>query len=292
MWNVLRSSVLCLVGGILSITASVCAQQLAPGSGWLVQRGSYPSHLWKTPVRVLLAGDSLMESLGPQMRSSLSGYSNITFIPIGKKSTGLCRPDYYNWPSVLKQNLATHRPHLVVMWVGTNDAQGIYGHTGLGETGSEAWQRVYREKVREIITLSHSYGARIMIMGPPVVGKTELNAKLGMIDRLMQTECRAAGVCYISTRYILGGSQGIFHSQGRLVSGEMVSLRTSDRVHITEGGNRRVMDYTLPYLGREIERCFRRSSVSRSAASGASGSAAVIRASSAPVQGAAGRKRR
>ena len=35
------------------------------------------------PVRILLTGDSLMEAMGPQMQRELSGYENITLIPIG-----------------------------------------------------------------------------------------------------------------------------------------------------------------------------------------------------------------
>ena len=264
----------CVLAGVAS---AVPGGPLKPGSGWLVQGGAYPSTLWKTPVRVLLAGDSLMESLGPQMRNSLSGYSNITFIPIGKKSTGLSRPDFYDWPTVLRKNLTEHRPHLVVMWVGTNDPQGIHGHRGLGEPCSEAWQEVYRTKLHEVVQLSHAHGARFMLMGPPVVGDPKLNAQLGIIDHLMQLECRSLGICYISTRYILGGKEGLFHPRGRLLSGEYVDLRSSDRVHITSDGNRRVMDYLLPYLAREIERCFRTTSSSRRAARRVSGSATIIR---------------
>ena len=277
MFALLRSAV-CVLACIWGAAFAAASGQLRPGSGWLVQGGAYPSSLWKTPVRVLLTGDSLMEGLGPQMRDSLAGYSNITFIPIGKKSTGLSRPDFYNWPAVLKQHLVADRPHLVVMWVGTNDPQGIHGHTGLGEPCSEAWQQVYRSKLREVVSLAHAHGARFMLMGPPVVGDPTLNTQLGIIDRLMQYECRALGICYISTRYILGGSSGIFHPQGRLLSGEMVTLRSADRVHITADGNRRVMDYLLPYLAREIERCFRApSSSSRAAARRMSGSATIIR---------------
>lgn len=271
----------CLCVAALAVACAAYAAQpaqLRPGSGWLVQGGAYPSSLWKTPVRVLLTGDSLMESLGPQMRDSLAGYSNITFIPIGKKSTGLSRPDFYDWPAVLKRHLVADRPHLVVMWVGTNDPQGIHGYSGLGEPCSEAWQQAYRTKLQEVIRLVHSHGARFMLMGPPVVGDPTLNTQLGAIDRLMQLECRAAGVCYISTRYILGGKAGIFHPQGRLLSGDTVTLRSADRVHITADGNRRVMDYLLPYLAREIERCFRPASPrTRAAARRASGSATVIR---------------
>lgn len=240
-------------GVCLCVLCMAWAQELRPGSGWLVPGGSRPLG---APVRVLLTGDSLMESLGPQMRDALSGYSNLTLIPIGKKSTGLSRSDFYNWPAVLKQHLVADKPHVVIMWVGTNDPQGIYGMTGLGEPCSKAWQLAYLGKIREIFKLVRLHKARFILMGPPVVGDPKLNAQLADINRLMAWACKREGICYIDTRAILGDSHGGFHLQGKLPNGQMALLRTADRVHITADGNKRVMHYLLPYVAQEIRRYF------------------------------------
>lgn len=226
---------------------------LSPGSGWLVPGGSW--HL-REQVRVLLAGDSLMQSLGPQLCRALEGYTNLKCIPIGKKSTGLSRPDFYNWPKVLRERLLADKPHVVVMWVGTNDPQGIYGMSGLGEPCSKAWQKAYLGKIREVMRLVYRHGARLILMGPPTVGNAELDAQLACINRLMAWACQHAGVCYVDTRAILSNAQGRFIMSGALPDGRQAVLRTPDRVHITAEGNRRVMHYMLPYLSREIKRCF------------------------------------
>lgn len=261
---VLRAVALCC----LCLVCSACAQSLRPGSGWLVPGGSRPLG---APVRVLLAGDSLMESLGPQMRDALSGYNNLTLIPIGKKSTGLSRSDFYNWPAVLKQHLAADKPHLVIMWVGTNDPQGIYGMSGLGEPCSKAWQLAYLGKIREIFKLVRAYKARLILMGPPVVGAPKLNAQLADINRLMDWVCKREGVCYVDTRAILGDSRGGFHMQGKLPSGVMGVLRTPDQVHITPDGNKRVMHYLLPYVAQELRLCFSPQSAPRTPGRGGAG---------------------
>lgn len=250
----LASSALALC---LCCLPSACAAQepqpLRPGSGWLVPGGSRPLGV---PVRVLLAGDSLMEGLGPQMRDALSGYSNLTFYPIGKKSTGLSRPDFYDWPAVLRARMSEVRPHVVVMWVGTNDPQGIYGRPDAGEPLSRSWQLVYLEKLREIFAIVRQHGARLILMGPPVVGKPKLNGELGSINRLMEWACKRHDVCYVNTRVILGDKQERFYMQGYLPNGQKAVLRTPDQVHITAEGNKRVMAYLLPYVAAEIQRCF------------------------------------
>lgn len=253
-------------------TACLPAQELRPGSGWLRPGESRPL---SRPVRVLLAGDSLMEGLGPRMCDALSGYGNLTLIPIGKKSTGLCRSDFYDWPRVLQQRLAADKPHLVVMWIGTNDTQGIYGMSGLGEPCSREWQIAYLGKVREIFELVRRYKARLILMGPPVVGDPKLNEQLFTINRLMAWACKKYGVCYVDTRIVLGDARGRFQMQGPLPNGQVGVLRTPDRLHITADGYKRVMHYLLPYVGEEIRRCFGSGGSSAGGASGRRGGTSI-----------------
>lgn len=251
---------------------------LRPGSGWLQPGGSISL---RVPVRVLLAGDSLMQGLGPQMKTALSGYNNLTFIPIGRKSTGLSRRDFYDWPASLKRHLAADKPHLVVMWVGTNDPQGIYGRPDAGEPCSREWQLAYLDKIREIFALVRQHKARLILMGPPVVGDPRLNEQLATINRLMGWACKRYGVCYVDTRAILGDSRGRFTMQGVVPGGRAAVLRTPDRLHITADGNKRVMAYLLPYVSAEISRCFspRPSAATRRSAATISGRSASAQTS-------------
>ncbi len=205
------------------------------------------------PTRILLTGDSLMEALGPQMQKSLAGYENITLIPIGKRSTGLSRPDFYNWPNVLEENLRQHRPHIVVMWVGTNDPQGIYGKTGLGEPCSKEWLKAYTYKLMEIAGLCQKYRARLIFMGPPVMDEEPLNTQLLKITDIMRRTCKHYRLGFVDTRPLLANSDGKYQHRAKLPNGEIVTIRWKDRVHITGEGNRLIMKTLIPFIGRYID---------------------------------------
>ena len=239
---------------LCGIMGWACALACAAGVSTAEERGLRPGGRGKLPQeqRALLAGDSLMESLGPQMRAELSGYSNLTFIPIGKKSTGLARTDFYNWPRVLEEHLRSDRPHVVVMWVGTNDPQAIYGMPGAGEVGSRTWMAAYQGKIAEVARLTRSYGARFILMGPPVVSDARTDAQLAAISRLMQRVCQRADVPFIDTRAALADAKGRFCAEGRMADGRLTPIRTADGVHITAAGNRIVMKHLLPVLSRMV----------------------------------------
>ena len=40
-------------------------------------------------------------------------------------SSGLVRPDFYNWPGAMAEDLAAQDPDVVVTFFGANDGQGI-----------------------------------------------------------------------------------------------------------------------------------------------------------------------
>ncbi len=202
--------------------------------------------------KVLLVGDSLMASLGPQLREELSRYKKLTLIPIGKPSSGLARPDFYNWPRVLEEHLRRERPQVVVMWVGTNDTQSIYEMPSAGEVGSKTWLAAYRGKIAEVVRLSMKHGARFILMGPPMVSNEKMDAKLAVINKFMKLVCQRAKIPYIDTRAVLSNAAGRYCSQGRMSDGSLVPIRMPDGVHITKEGNRIVIKRLLPVLSRMV----------------------------------------
>ncbi len=228
----------------------VCVTSMLQAEEW----GLKPGGKGKLPreQRVLMAGDSLMVGLGPQMRTELSGYSNLTFIPIGKSSSGLARADFYNWPRVLEEHLRSDRPQVVVMWVGTNDSQAIYGMPSIGEVGSKTWLAAYYGKIAEVARLSLSHGAKFVLMGPPVVSDAKTDAKLAVINKLMQRVCQRARIPFVDTRAALADREGRYCQQARMPDGSVVPIRTPDGVHITAAGNRIVMKRLLPDLSRIV----------------------------------------
>lgn len=231
-----------LLSVLLFLAAPLCAMHLECGG-----RGKAAM-----PIRILLTGDSLMEALGPQMQKAMSGYENITLIPIGKRSTGLSRPDFYNWPKVLEENLQQHRPHIVVMWVGTNDPQGIYGKKGLGEPCSREWLKAYTYKLMEIAGLCQKYHARLIFMGPPVMDEEPINTQLLKITDIMRRTCKHYKLGFIDTRPLLADRQGKYVHRATMPDGKVKDIRWKDRVHITGDGNILIMNKLLPYMGSII----------------------------------------
>ncbi len=198
-------------------------------------------------ARVLFAGDSLMEKLGPQVQPTLAKHLQWTCLPIGKKSTGLCRPDFYNWPVVLEKNLKSFRPHLVVMWVGTNDNQNVHG-VKTGGLLTPEWQKAYYRKMYEIISLCQKYKAKLIFIGPPTVGDPKVDAELRQINQVMKRMCQHHRIPFLDVRPIFADRKGRYVQRLQNWEGQWVDIRTKDQVHITDAGNNLVMQQLYPLM--------------------------------------------
>jgi len=64
-----------------------------------------------------VVGDSLGIDLGDSLVNDLANTGVVTATLDGKESTGLTRPDYYNWPAELQADLPKYDPQVVVIMV-------------------------------------------------------------------------------------------------------------------------------------------------------------------------------
>ena len=145
--------------------------------------------------KVLIIGDSLAVGLSPELSKLLrkNGYTTASHAKIGTNTV--------QWLKWIKEDLAVHKPSLVIVSLGTNDA-----------AANQQWIERNKESFLKLIKQVESSGAKIMWIGPP-----EFDAKL--LPR----------VPYV--RDIIIGAAPIFYdSRGFDIP------RASDKIHSTPAG--------------------------------------------------------
>ncbi len=205
-----------------------------------------------TPVvsnAVLLAGDSIMAGMGPEIENQLRGRTASRFLQKGKVSSGLCRPDFYDWPSKLERFMLSYHPSLVLFCIGTNDTQPISASYGRLPFLSEEWRREYEERVESLILISRRYGADIVFVSPPVMGRKKLYADVPRINSIIRTVCRRNNVMFVDLWYLLADRSGRFQ-QYVDIDGMKVAIRAKDGVHVRREGNRILAGNVIQHLER------------------------------------------
>lgn len=115
-------------------------------------------------TRVLLAGSSTMGSpLGGMLDKALRKVGHVVARRV-KASSGLARPDFYDWKVELEKAIAEHDPDIVVLQLGSNDFQPIRFAERESERQAKAgrpivkrqsprWPEIYGERVDELLAV-------------------------------------------------------------------------------------------------------------------------------------------
>ncbi len=189
----------------------------------------------KDPLRVLVVGDSLGIDLGDVLVNDLETTGVVQAALDGQVSTGLTRPDYFNWPAELAVDLPKYTPQVIVVMIGANDAQDIPGPPDI-VYGSPAWDAIYRARVDAFMAEATSRGAKVIWVGMPPMQNPGLSVDMDHIDGIVQAAAaKHPGVDFVSTWTVLGTPQGQF-TPYLVVNGQEVNVREPDGTHIAPGG--------------------------------------------------------
>jgi len=188
-----------------------------------------------SPVRVLLLGDSLGLDLGGSLQNRLASSGVATATLDGKESTGLTRPDYFDWPAELAQDLPRVSPQIVVAMIGANDPQDFLGPPDI-PYGSPMWNREYRSRATSFMREATSTGATLVWVSLPPMQDPALNAKIQTINALQrQAAALVPHVIYVDSSPIIGDGHGGY-TAFVTSNGQLINARTPDGVHITPAG--------------------------------------------------------
>jgi uncharacterized protein len=201
------------------------------------------------PLRVLIVGDSIGLDLGQQLQPDLAQSGVVNAALDARESTGLTRPDYFNWPAELTSDLKTVDPQVVVIMMGANDAQDFLGPPDVPYTSPE-WNTLYSQRVAQFMQIAESGGALVVWAGMPPMQDPGLNAQMTDLNSIVEHDAAAAHppVEYLSTDHSLGTAQGGYTAFVTNAAGQVINVRTPDGTHLTPDGGQVVAQQVINEL--------------------------------------------
>lgn len=198
-----------------------------------------PAH----PLQLWIGGNSLSEVPGEQLIDQATATGAVSVVsPVDVHiSTGLARPEVFNWPDYLAEILPGDKPNAVVLTFGANDDQTLTGDNGGESFGTPEWVAEYGRRVGGLfdeITALPSHPRVFMVGIPPIrnVARFETDYKLINSIYEAQAKLRPGRVFYVDTVTALGGPSGTYNEFLPQLDGTLVQVRTDDGIHVTDAG--------------------------------------------------------
>jgi hypothetical protein len=194
-------------------------------------------------LRVWIGGDSIVQTFGTSMQRVASSTGVMDAALDFRVSTGLTRPDYFNWPAHLADSVLPSDPELVIIMFGANDAQGIELDDGtVYQRFEQGWLDEYRRRVAGTMDLlkDPDNDRQVIWVGQPIMGPTAGVKGMEKLNHIYWDEARSRPwITYFDSWPFFADADGNYADQLPSIDGTMTGLRQSDDVHLsTSGGDR------------------------------------------------------
>jgi hypothetical protein len=196
------------------------------------------------PGQLLVTGDSFAYYLGQQLAAARRPRPTTVD---SRHSSGLARPDYFDWVPYARRQVKDVRPRAVVVFLGANDCQPIRaGGTGRWVTvGSAAWIGEYRRRAGELMRIYTGDGARPAVwVGLPIAKRPDIASCYRAMNAATAAAARdVRRVTWVDswTMYAVDGRYSDY------VHG--VLARQEDGIHLTFAGTRLLTRRVFNLLG-------------------------------------------
>ena len=206
----------------------------------------------KDPLRLYIIGDSMAQVFGSSLENLAEEAHLIKAKLDYKVSSGLTRPDFFDWPQRMIDQIVEFDPDATAVLFGANDGQNVLYKGKVLEVGSKAWQEVYARRVGKAMDILTKGGRRAYWAGNPIMRDPGYRKRISMMDHIYEAEAKKhPGVFYIPTWALFANDKGSYAEYLRDANGDPVLMRAPDGIHLTRAGGDRMAQATLDVIEKD-----------------------------------------
>lgn len=219
--------------------------QLATAQPAPAGMGPAAKPVYKDRGGTLLIGDSMMRvGVGPVLRNALERRLGPPVHLKAKSSTGLSRPDFYDWPHAARELLKEAKYHSVVMFIGANDCQAV-SDSGLSHRfDSGEWRRIYAERLRQISEILCGGERQVYWLGLPPMRAKGFNQRIQKLTEFTRKEL-SSNPCIRWVNIEEAVSNAGHYTDKLKVGKRRIKLREADGIHLTAEAGEQIAKVVL-----------------------------------------------
>lgn len=206
------------------------------------------------PLKLLLIGDSMMgEGMGFMLEKNLSADSLFKVKRSFKYSSGLTRPDFYNWFDAAETLLSEDEYDAVIVSFGANDAQDLIVEKRNVRFTEEKWSEVYKSRVYNLLNLLTQNSIKVYWIELPIMREARFNSRMEKLNGIYEETISDfnKAVLFSINPYVCDSLNSF--QMHRRINGKLTKLRNSDGIHLSNQGG----DIAAKGLIQKIKEDFR-----------------------------------
>lgn len=237
-------------GHLTRILALACCFLAVDTAAWAQTAPANP----EPKVKIAFVGDSLADGIWGGTATLVPRNACLKGVELGrfaKNSTGLTRPDKFNWPDEVKRIGDSFKPALFVMQLGLNDRQSVVVGGKVTLDNSPDYPAKYKERVNAVLKSAAFTGAGLLWVGLSSMRDPAADRDAREKNKMFAEAIGEFGDPrqeYVPPWRLNDAGEDKFASYGPDQSGKMIQIRASDGEHFTPAGQSLMAAYLLPKM--------------------------------------------
>jgi uncharacterized protein len=188
------------------------------------------------PAVLYIAGDSDAGTIGPSLQRLASETGVVESVLDYKVSSGLTRPDFFDWPKHIQKKMTEVGPQIVVVTFGGNDAQPIKVDGKGYDVSAPEWTEEYRRRVGAMMDYLAADGRTLIWVGIPNAKSEDLTRRLTFLREAVLAEAaERPQVALVDAWPMFSGVSGGYADYVN-IDGEFRLVRSDDGFHLNQAG--------------------------------------------------------
>jgi len=196
------------------------------------------------PAEVLILGDSDAGTFGPYLETLLAATGIVTTELDYKVSSGLSRPDFFDWPAHMREVVPQINPDIVIATFGGNDAQGLrnldesWAVERVPSADDTEWREEYGRRVGDAMDYLTDGNRTLIWVGIPNDDNPEVTARMQVQDEVVRAEAaKRPKVVFVDTwKRFSGPNGGWAEYKVDPRDGVGKDVRADDGFHLNQNG--------------------------------------------------------
>lgn len=186
-----------------------------------------------------VGGDSMAMTFGESLVAMADRTGVIDTALDYHVSSGLSRPDFFNWPKRLTAEMRGFQPDVVVFASGANDGQDVQHEGKLYYYGTKEWNDLYRERVAVAMNIAGGeQGRPVWWVGMPIARDPAQSEIYRNINKIYKEEAKKRpNVHYVDTYTMFADANGDYSDYLTGISGKKELMRQGDGIHWSRAGS-------------------------------------------------------
>ncbi len=241
---------------------SASALGLAVGSRWASAEAALNAGPAAVAApRILVIGDSMIAGgFGLYLARDLREQYGYEVTRSGKVSSGLARPDFYDWMAQARALVGDRPFDATVVMFGGNDVQGLYmGKDRWIRWQDQSWSEEYARRIGALFDIIAPRGQHVFWVGMPVMRPVKFHTRVQRVNVIYRAEMAIRRhAWFIDIWSVLADDKGRYADRLSLPprSGKgrrkKVRVRARDGIHLTVAAADYLADYVKVIIARRL----------------------------------------